>query len=321
MLRALLCAVGKTDRHSNSLAPGRSETWRAVEIHCLSFFMVINNMIYVTFPAGCYGSYVMQSIYAYSNLGNTSEIIINSTGSSHDFRNSAEQKKYFVYDHKCALGTATTSNIFRANQALKNPTRPAHTADVCIQSLESRRLDYMNNQLVKQENNDIVASIQKSFPEFNEKLAAWPDNSVWALREWISFWLMDTMISSYHHIPWAHITTDDLFDTDKNVFPDLINRLGLTVTADNVKMKLNQQQWISQQRYHNSQNRCDAWVQDILQDNNTPTPCQTILDEAYVQHCLQEQGYNIRCNGLDKFPATSGHLRELIYENSNTNNN
>jgi hypothetical protein len=31
LLRALLCAVGKTDRHSNSLAPGRSETWRAVQ--------------------------------------------------------------------------------------------------------------------------------------------------------------------------------------------------------------------------------------------------------------------------------------------------
>jgi len=190
-------------------------------------------MIHITWPLGCYGSYVMQSIYAYSNLGNTSELTINSTGSSHDFRSSAEQKKYFVYSHNSDIN-----------------------ADVCIQSLESRRLDYMNNQLVKQENNDIVASIQKSFPEFKEKLASWPDNSVWALREWISFWLMDNMISAYQPALHAHITTDDLFDTDKNVFPDLINRLGLTVTADDATMKLNHQQWIAQQYYHNSQHMC-----------------------------------------------------------------
>jgi hypothetical protein len=85
-------------------------------------------------------------------------------------------------------------------------------------------------------------------------------------------------------------------------------------------MKVNQQQWIAQQRYHNSQHRCNAWVEDILNDRNTPTPCQTILDEAYVQHCLREQGYEIRCDGLNNFPKTSSELKELIYENSNTDN-
>ena len=272
-------------------------------------------MIYVTWPPGCYGSYVMQSIYAYSTLGNNSiafsdiKIDIN-TGSCHDFRESAESRKYFINDHKCSDPLD-----------LRNPHRPAATADVCIQYNPGHELDYMNNQLVKQENNDIFASIQKSFPgEFKNKLTAWPDNSVWALREWISFWLMDNMISAYQHIPYAHITTDDLFDTEKNVFLNLINRLGLTVTADDAIMKLNQQQWISQQRYHNSQHLCNGWITDVLQGNNTPTPCNTILDEAYVQHCLREQGYEIRCDGLNAFPATSGHLRELIYENSNTNN-
>jgi len=47
--------------------------------------------IHVTWVPGGYGSYMMQSIYAYSNLGATSNIIIDSTGSSHTFRDGAEK--------------------------------------------------------------------------------------------------------------------------------------------------------------------------------------------------------------------------------------
>ena len=82
----------------------------------------------------------------------------------------------------------------------------------------------------------------------------------------------------------------------------------------------NQSNWITRQRYHNSQQRCNTWIQDVLSNNDTVSPCQTMLDEAYIQHCLREKGYEIRCDGLDVFPTTSRDLRELIYENCNTNN-
>ena len=57
-----------------------------------------------------------------------------------------------------------------------------------------------------------------------------------------------------------------------------------------------------------------------ITNNNTDSPCQTLIDEAYVQHSLREQGYEIQCDGLDTFPTNSRDLREIIYENSNTNN-
>ena len=87
--------------------------------------MVINIMIHVTWPPGCYGTYVMQSIYAYSNLGNGAEIKIESTGSSHGFN----AKTYFRFDHLCES-----------------------TADVIVAPSAEHQLDYMNNQLVKMEN-------------------------------------------------------------------------------------------------------------------------------------------------------------------------
>jgi len=255
-------------------------------------------MIHVTWPMGCYGSYVMQSIYAYSNLGNASHLDIHHNGSSHNFRSSVEQKKYFIYSHDSSIN-----------------------ADICIQSLDDHKLDYMNNQLVKQDHSNIYLSIQQSFPgEWNSKFTNWPVNARWALREWISFWIMDNMQSAYQYKAHAHITTGDLFNTDINVFPKLISRLGLTVTASDAIMKYNQQQWIAKQRYHNSQNKCNAWIHDILHFVDTPTPCNTILDEAYVQYCLRDCGYEIRCDGLNIFPATSNELRELIYENSDTDN-
>ena len=94
----------------------------------------------------------------------------------------------------------------------------------------------------------------------------------------------------------------------------------MTVTVDDATMKYNQSNWIAKQSYHNSQHRCDAWIQDILEDRDSESPCQTLLDEAYVQRCLREQGYEIRCDGLNIFPRSSRDLRELVYENCNINN-
>jgi hypothetical protein len=189
----------------------------------------------------------MQSIYAYSNLGNNSQLIIDSNASSHDFRDSDQCRRYFIQDHECS-----------------------NRADLCIVGDPTHGLDYLNNQFTKQEKSNILKSIQISFPtEFEQKFQRWPD---------------------------------------------------VTVTAEDATMRLNQSNWMARQVYHNSQSRCNKWVQDVVEDIETVSPCQTILDEAYVQYCLREQGYEIHCDGLDIFPTNSRDLRELIYENRNTDN-
>jgi len=234
----------------------------------------------------------MQSIFAYSNLSDGYQIKIESTGSSHGFRKGNNFRK----DHKME-----------------------QSADIIIEPVQGHWLDYLNNQLLKAHKGDLIKNVETIFPDYKQSLTGyWEDiNAPWAMREWISLWLYDVMSVAYKHVD-GHISTKDLYT--KNVFPKLINRLGLTVTVDDATMKHNQSKWIAQQRYHNSQYQCNAWVEDILNDRNTPTPCQTILDEAYVQHCLREQGYEIRCDGLNNFPKNSSGLREIIYENSNTNN-
>ena len=256
--------------------------------------MITKHMIHVTWPPGCYGHYVMQCIYAYSNLGNGYQIQIKADGSSHSF--SSKGGNGFTMDH-----------VMDA------------TADVIIEPVKGHWLDYINNQYLKANQGDAIKNVATIFPAYKEHMAGyWQDiDQPWTMREWTSFWLYDVMYDAYKHVD-GHITTQDLYT--KNVFPSLINRLGLTVMADSVTMKHNQSNWIAQQRYHNSQHKCDKWVQDILEDKDSVSPCQTVLDEAYIQHCLREQGYEIRCDGLNVFPTTSRDLRELIYANCNTNN-
>jgi len=251
-------------------------------------------MIYVTWPPGCYGYYVMQCIFAYSNLGNGHQVKIEADGSSHGF--SSRGGNGFVMDHK-----------------MEAP------ADIIIEPVKGHWLDYMNNQYLKANQGDPIKNVKTIFPAYKEHMDGyWKDiDALWTIREWTSFWLYDVMHDAYKHVN-GHLNTQDLYT--KNVFPSLINRLGLTVTVDDATMKHNQSNWIAKQRYHNSQHRCDTWIKDILADNNTASPCQTILDEAYVQHCLRKQGYEIQCDGLDVFPTNSKDLRELIYENCDPNN-
>jgi hypothetical protein len=237
----------------------------------------------------------MQCIFAYSNLGDGYQVKFEADGSSHGF--SSRGKNGFTMDH---------------NMHIK--------ADVIIEPVIGHWLDYFNNQYLKSSKGDTINTVKTMFPDYKHSLIGyWEDiNAPWAMREWTSFWLYDVMQESYKHVPHGCFNTRDLFT--KNVFPNLINRLGLTLTADDATMKHNQSNWIAQQRYHNSQLKCDRWVQDILEDKDSVSPCQTMFDEAYVQHCLREHGYEIRCDGLDVFPTNSRDLRELIYENCDTNN-
>jgi len=71
--------------------------------------------------------------------------------------------------------------------------------------------------------------------------------------------------------------------------------------------------FLSKQRHHNAQNKCNRWVKNIIADNQSISPCRTIFDEAYVQAKLRDNGYEIKCDGLDIFPKNSEEMHKLIF--------
>jgi len=247
--------------------------------------------IHVTWPAGCYGSYIMQSIYAYSVLSTHTDIIINPNGSSHDARDSKERKKHFTFDHLLS-----------------------EHSDIIISPVTGHELDYFVNQFVKAYQANIQQYLKDIFPDKH-----WNDEEDWAIREWISFCISDILATGYKYNTNSDITTDSLFDDNEDVFPHAIigciKKLGLSVIADVNTIKTNHAVWKKQQQYHNLQKRCDKWIDDIVTTGkNITSPCLTIVDEAYVQNCLRSLGYEIRCFKLNNFPKTSDELRLLLYK-------
>jgi len=253
--------------------------------------------IHVTWPPGCYGSYIMQSIYAYSNLSSNYELIIDHTGSSHTFRNSEAMDKHFSMDHLLS-----------------------DNSDIIISSVTGHELDYFVNQFVKQSEGDVSEYLESLFPNFKWEIKKqWNKEELWTTREYISCWIQLVLAVAYKNNINASITTDKLFDENKDIFPAeisrLIQKLGLSVVVDDNIIETNHSVWQKQQQYHNLQKRCDKWIDDIVTTRkNTTSPCLTIVDEAYVQNCLRSLGYEIRCFKLNNFPKTSNELRSLLYK-------
>ena len=149
----------------------------------------------------------------------------------------------------------------------------------------------------------------------------WNKEELWTTREYISCWIQLVLAVAYKNNINASITTDKLFDENKDIFPAeisrLIQKLGLSVVVDDNIIETNHSVWQKQQQYHNLQKRCDKWISEIINTKeNTPSPCITILDEAYIQNRLREHGYEIQCYNLNNFPKTSNELRQLLYKES-----
>jgi len=268
-------------------------------------------MIFVLYPPGCYGSYVAKCLYYYTELNSNNLKIFNfdSTGSSHDIRANA----------------ALTSKI-KTTHEIKNCTG----STVSILPDQNRYLDYFNNQFFKQSRSDLMSYILDIFPDqrilFN--LKKWGLNNTtisevpqWILREFFSHWLTDCMSSGYqidNFFDSKHISinTNDIFDDFYSTYQHVVNQLGLTITTERGLIIQNHKIFLQKQQFHNSQIRCNNWVQDILSLDklDSVSPCQSIFDESYVQYLLRRQGYEIECNNLNTFPSIAEEMKKLIYK-------
>jgi len=253
--------------------------------------------IHVTFPPGCYGHYIMQSILVYSNLKDCSvnKISFNKTGSSHN--SILQRKKYFSYNHDMNTNS-----------------------DIIIGGASGHELDYIVNQFLKNDK-DIHVHLSKIFPDHEDVIQqGWKTLNTWAVREWLSIiigsYLQNVQELSKKNLKYSDLTTAELFDKDEDVFPRIINQLikkiGLNNIADVNTIKQNHKKFIFAQKNHNLQKRCDQWIKDTILGKIKTSPCVSIIDEAYIQYQLRNKGYEISCDGLNNFPKNSKQLKLII---------
>lgn len=277
-------------------------------------------MIRVCFAAGCYGHFLGQCLYYFTNLrsGAFQDLLFDDTGSSHDFRQNSDARLKIRLGH-------------RSHQAKKyfDDTLEAQAGDSIITILTSADhwLDYMNNQFSKKYHKDLSGYLDDlvSGQELRHKFAgAWDCDHdlaqapVWMQRELCSYMIFDMLRDGYakDHCGFDQallITTQDLFYDFNSKFRAITTALGLTIDVTQETLDSNHQRFVKSQVYHGSQLRCQNWVQQVLTDGNAPCPALTLFDEAYIQHLLREQGWEIRCHGLDRLDCTADHMRQLIY--------
>jgi hypothetical protein len=273
-------------------------------------------MIKVLFAQGSYGNYFTRCLYNYTDLrsGTFTPFNFDQHGSSHQHRqdNIAQTK---------------------INASHLKPLTKIDSTDTVITLLPNNKhnLDYYNNQFFKQQQAELISYILNHFSqeEVNSKLiACWNfpgpfDNNVppWILREWCSFWITECWNNVYNRENYLAIANSiqieitDLLDQFDQTFTDIVNKLGLTINVDQDTIHNTHNTFLSLQRFHNSQINCNQWVNTTVNTSiDLLINTQTIFDEAYIQYLLRQQGYEIKCDGLDKFPTTTSCLKKIIYK-------
>jgi len=268
-------------------------------------------MIFVLFPPGCYGSYFSKCLYNYTNLSpaNNDLFDFGEHGHSHSIRKTVDRAD------KLKLGHALPSVVESEFQTVYIKPSPGHA------------LDYFNNQFAKENNFDLFGYINELLPnqDIVSALSKWnidqitiDQTPVWVLREFFSFWIADCLNNSYcaNNDPGhVMISTLDIFDNFYVKFQETVEQLGLTTTTDADVIVSNHRAFLQNQKFHQSQIKCQLWADHVTTaSTDMLSPCQTIFDEAYIQHLLRQKGFEIECNNLNTFPNSATQLRSIIYK-------
>ena len=279
-------------------------------------------MIKICFPSGCYGNYLAQCLYHFTelNVGGSADFTIDSRGSSHAYIDNVKANEYILAGH---LGH------FVDVQKKLEPFVPITDEDVVVSivPVDMHFLDYYNNHFVKYLQSDIMLAMLDIYPssEIDHKLTTqWnyydgfnETVPVWILREMVSFAINDVLNVSYNQ-PIINnsiiVTAQDFFENFLDVFKNLCKQLKLTITVNDITILQNNKSFIAAQRCHNSQLMCEHWIQCVIDNKSALLNQTTFFDEAYVQHRLRQLGYEIQCNGLDVFPVNSQDITKLIYK-------
>jgi hypothetical protein len=241
--------------------------------------------------------------------GPTVDFAFDNNGSSHSIRQDTDLKKKIKVGH----------------QLLEN-----YTQVVSVLPLQDHWLDYFNNQFVKNCNSNINEYIRSLVVQDTliTKLKNWgldcsTVDSVprWVLREFFSFWLTDCFANTYNTKSYLTscsivLSTHDIFQDFYNTILKTSHTLGLAVKASKLQIESNHAVFLKSQLFHNSQLNCAEWVRKIttVGSADCQSPCQTLFDEAYVQHLLRAAGYELKCDGLNIFPVTSAEMQSLVYK-------
>jgi len=147
------------------------------------------------------------------------------------------------------------------------------------------------------------------------------DVPVWIRREFLSYYLMPAW---FDQIEWNHITTwrndkcctvfvSDLLHDFKNTLEKISKHCNLQYSRSIDDLVEYHSTNLSLQKHLTQDQICNTIITAVLKNQDHTWDELPFASEVWLQWQLRNQRFEIRCDGLDKFPTNSLQLRELLY--------
>lgn len=163
---------------------------------------------------------------------------------------------------------------------------------------------------------------------YQKKLDLWPSagNEPWEVREFLSIYLYDTLLSrtelpkildykDYDTDKIKFIYLNELKEKFTITFKDLSKWLNLELVRSDNEISELEKDWKIREPFLDKDRLIMDLVNATIDNKNLPMENLTLVDEAMIQYQLRNKGFELKCYNLNKWPETTTELRDLIYEN------
>lgn len=267
--------------------------------------------IKVVFAPGCYGHYLAQCIYTYSDLNRDGHVLsLSSSGDSHQSRHTHWFGDSVYCEHLDVYQEGTSNHV------------------VVIVPDSHHALDYFVANYVKAYRSNWEAWMQRHFGACQNLLqnwgsyGSWHQVPHWVQREFMSLNIHAWLSAGYNPDGYLRLRsthtlkTNILFDIMSSWFGEMLLKLGLTKTQLDTVIDQSHWQFVQQQSCHNLQNHCIQWCKQVLCSAESRIEILNVVQEAYIQAWFRSAGYEIKCHDLDTLPTCSLEMKKLLYETS-----
>lgn len=295
----------------------------------------MNPIVPIAFSVGSYGTYLE---WVLTTLCATDPIQppFTGTGSSHDFignhlEDMAGWQRYLDSGDQFAFG--------RLHPKTHSYDSLSHNLDQICQQVaamihlypgEHSQLLVINNWLSKVKKDwwqiDFGNHHQQQLIYDN-----WPDARdlpfdqipEWVRREFLSLYLpaaWHAQVEWYHPRSWHNhkclvITVDDLLADLAGCVEKIVDHTGISLARPVEEILPYHAIMVDLQRYRTQDWLAQHIVDQTLAGNQFDWQDQAmpLATQAWIQHSLRKQGWEIQCHGLDKWPTNSVALASLLY--------
>lgn len=170
-------------------------------------------------------------------------------------------------------------------------------------------------KVVKTGLSTFVGGQKHDFTNWNQNCKSWKDLESWQFREWFSLYypgILPNWINSQYQIEsnFFLVSGNDILYNTIDTLTSIIKHCGLTINKNLVAFA---NEWQGKQQYilQEYQVVCKI-VENTIQKKMYTWHPLNIIAESIVQQKLREQGYEIKCDGLNTFPTNSLDLHQLL---------